>query len=222
MQEEGVFLLRPPSWKRLISVASLLFSEEGFRESSQRDVAKVASGGSAPLEGDPSLLFFLAPQRGCTILRIEYNMPSSWTQNIYHAVFSTKHRVEILNPSHEDRLYPFVGGILKELRCTPIAINGMADHIHVLTAYPSDLSHSDMLWAIKQRSSTWIHDTFPELKGFEWQVGYGGFTVSKSMQDIVAAYIRNQKEHHKTVTSLDEFKEFLRVNEIEYNPKYLE
>ncbi len=104
----------------------------------------------------------------------------------------------------------------------PIEINGMPDHVHVLTAYPSDLSHADMLQKIKKRSSEWIHNTFPELRVFEWQVGYGGFTVSKSMQEIVAEYIRNQKEHHKKVSSLDEFKEFLRVNGVEYDPKYLE
>ncbi|MBM4109054.1 MAG: hypothetical protein FJ255_09655 [Phycisphaerae bacterium] len=72
-------------------------------------------------------------------------MPASWTQNIYHAVFSTKRREPTITPEVEERLHPFVGGILKDLRCIPVAINGTADHLHLLTIYPSDLSHADML-----------------------------------------------------------------------------
>lgn len=149
-------------------------------------------------------------------------MPSSWTQNIYHAVFSTKGRVEWIAPEVEERLYPFIGGILKDLRCIPIAINGTADHLHVLAIYPSDLSHADMLRHVKKRSSEWIHNTFDGLSAFAWQEGYGGFTVSKSMLDDVAEYVRRQKEHHKRFDSLSEFKELLRRHGIEYDPKYLE
>lgn len=149
-------------------------------------------------------------------------MPSSWTQNFYHATFSTHKRLAVIGPTHEERLHPFIGGILKDLSCTPIAINGTADHVHVLTRYPPDLSHADMLRNIKQRSSSWIHETFPELSAFAWQKGYGGFTVSKSAVDEVAAYIRNQKEHHKKFDSLTEFKELLRRHDVEFKPEYLE
>lgn len=149
-------------------------------------------------------------------------MPSSWTQNIYHAVFSTKHRVPTIAPEVEERLHPFVGGILKDLRCIPIAINGTEDHLHMLTIYPSDLSHADMLRHVKKRSSEWIHNTFDGLREFAWQEGYGGFTVSKSGMDEVACYILTQKEHHAKFDSLAEFKELLRRHEIEYDPKYLE
>ena len=67
-------------------------------------------------------------------------MPSAWTQNFYHMVFSTKDRLELISLDLEARLYPFLGGILRDLRCTPITINGMPDHIHILARYPSDLS----------------------------------------------------------------------------------
>lgn len=149
-------------------------------------------------------------------------MPSSWTQNIYHAVFSTKHRISAITPEIEMRLHPFIGGILKELRCIPIAINGTDDHLHFLTIYPSDLSHADMLRHVKKRSSEWLHSEFADLRSFAWQEGYGGFTVSKSGMDDVAEYIRNQKSHHGKFDSLVEFKELLRRHEIDYDPKYLE
>ena len=149
-------------------------------------------------------------------------MPSSWTQNYYHAVFSTKQRVESISPAIRVRLYPFLGGILKDLRCIPIAINGAADHVHVLTRYPPDLAHADMLRHIKQRSSEWVHDTFPTSRKFAWQKGYGGFTVSKSGVDKAADYIRRQDEHHQRLNSLEEFKKLLKAHDVEFDPKYLE
>ena len=96
-------------------------------------------------------------------------MPSAWTQNFYHTVFSTKDRASLITPELEGRLYPFLGGILRDLRCTLLAINGMPDHLHLLIRYHADLSHSEMLQQIKGRSSKWVHETFPELQHFAWQ-----------------------------------------------------
>lgn len=93
-------------------------------------------------------------------------MPTSWTQNLYHAVFATERRIEIITPELEERLYPFIGGILKDLDCIPLAINGTADHLHVLARNPSSLSNADMVRNVKQRSSAWIHDTFIEFQHF--------------------------------------------------------
>src|SRR3954469_19048238 len=66
-------------------------------------------------------------------------MPSAYTQNFYHTVFSTKHRAPLITPELEQRLYPFIGGILRDLRCTLLAINGMPDHVHLLIRYRADL-----------------------------------------------------------------------------------
>ena len=148
-------------------------------------------------------------------------MPSSWTQNFYHAVFSTKNRVEAITPEIEERLYPFLGGVLKDLRAQPLAINGMPDHVHICARYPSDLSHSDMLKHLKSRSSKWMHRTFPSMCGVSWQDGYGGFTVSKSKVEDVVAYIRRQKEHHKAQTYIDEARELCRLNGIEISDEEL-
>ena len=125
-------------------------------------------------------------------------------------------------PDLEERLYPFIGGILTDLRCVPIAFNGTADHLHLLARYPSDLSHADMLRHVKKRSSEWIYNTYADRRDFAWQEGYGGFTVSKSALDEVAEYIRRQKEHHQKFDSLAEFKELLRRCGVEFDPKYLE
>jgi putative transposase len=135
-------------------------------------------------------------------------MGSSWTQNYYHAVCGTKLRTPWISPEVEERLHPFLGGIAKDLSCTPIAINGMAEH--VLVRFPSDLALADLLRHLKARSSKWIHQTYPALRDFGWQEGYGGFTVSKPSVSEVETYIRNQKEHHKGVSFEAEYMAMLR------------
>jgi putative transposase len=152
------------------------------------------------------------PEGGRSII-----MPSAWTQNSYHAVFSTKDRLELIKPESEERLYPFMGGILRDLKCSLLAVGGMPDHVHLLVRHPSNLSHSEMVQHVKSRSSKWIHETSPELRRFVWQEGYGGFTVSKSVCDAVEFYIRNQKEHHKRQDFKSEFLELLRLHGLEFD-----
>jgi len=148
-------------------------------------------------------------------------MPTAYTQNFYHAVFSTKRRAHLITPDLEQRLFPFIGGIVRDLRCTLLAINGMPDHIHLLIRYRADLSHSELLQQIKGRSSKWINDTFPQIGHFAWQEGYGGFTVSKSIVPDVEAYIARQKEHHERQDFEAEFLQLLRLHGIDFSENEL-
>ncbi len=145
-------------------------------------------------------------------------MPSAWTQNFYHTVFGTKDRSPLISSEVEARLYPFMGGIVRDLRCSLLAVNGMPDHVHLLLRFRADLSISDLVRHIKSRSSKWIHETFATLGHFAWQEGYGGFTVSKSAVPSVEDYIRPQKEHHERRDFDTEFKELLRLHGIEFDP----
>ncbi|NOS99367.1 MAG: IS200/IS605 family transposase [Phycisphaerales bacterium] len=144
-------------------------------------------------------------------------MPSAHTQNYYHAVFSTKQRAGLITPEIEERLYPFMGGIVRDLRCTLLAINGMPDHVHLLICYRPDISHSDLLQQIKGRSSKWINETFSRFGRFGWQEGYGGFTVSRSAVDDVQQYIARQKAHHQRQDFRSEFLELLRRHGIGFD-----
>ena len=144
-------------------------------------------------------------------------MPSAYTQNFYHTVFSTKHRENLNIPDLETRLYPFIGGIIRDLRCTLLAINGMPDHIHLLVRYRPDISHSELLQQVKGRSSKWINETFSKHGHFSWQEGYGGFTVSKSAVPKVEAYIARQKQHHQRQDFKSEFLELLRKHGIDFD-----
>ncbi|HRX87388.1 MAG TPA: IS200/IS605 family transposase [Phycisphaerae bacterium] len=145
-------------------------------------------------------------------------MPSTYTQNYYHAVFSTKERAGLIAPDLEERLYPFLAGTARDLRCTLLAVNGAPDHVHVLMRYRADLSHSEMMQQLKGRSSKWINEEHLVRGHFSWQEGYGGFTVSRSVVPEVEAYIRRQKEHHQRTDFQSEFLELLRRHGIEFDP----
>ncbi len=148
-------------------------------------------------------------------------MPSSWTQNYYHLVFSTKHREPLIGPELHERLYPFVGGITRDLNSQLIAGNGMPDHVHLLIRFAADIAPAVLAREVKSRSSAWIHGTFPSLQNFSWQRGYGGFTVSKSAVPDVERYIRDQEHHHAAMTFGQEFIAMLNRNEVEYDPRYV-
>src|ERR1700741_44023 len=132
-------------------------------------------------------------------------MPHSYIALNTHVVFSTKDRTAQIDSSLEERLYPYIGGILRELNGKLLAVNGVDDHIHLLLAIPATESMAEIVRKVKASSSKWIHDTFPERASFAWQRGYAAFSVSNSQLSHVVRYIERQKIHHEKVTFRDEF-----------------
>src|SRR5260221_14621453 len=148
-------------------------------------------------------------------------MSKSYTNLIYHIVFSTKDRKPVITPEREDRLYEYIGGIIRNIGGISLGINGMPDHAHVLTKLRPDRALSDCLRDLKSNSSGWMHDVFPDAADFGWQRGYGAFTVSGSQIPAVRKYIAEQKIHHSGQTFEDEFVGLLQKNEVDFDPKYL-
>ena len=111
-------------------------------------------------------------------------------------MFSTKQRRLLIQPELHDRLYAFFGGIVRDLNSQLLAGNGLADHVHLLIRFAADVAPAVLAREIKSRSSGWIHETFPAMRDFGWQRGYGGFTVSRSAVAEVERYIRNQQAMH--------------------------
>ena len=138
-----------------------------------------------------------------------------------HCTFSTKGRYPFIESNLESNLWPYVGGIARANRMKALAIEGTADHIHALLSLPSMMSFAKAVQLIKGGSSKWIHETFPKYKKFEWQEGYGAFSVSASQARKTVAYIQNQKEHHRRKTFQEEFRALLDKHGITYDARYL-
>lgn len=147
-------------------------------------------------------------------------MPGTYTQLLYHIVFSTKYREPWIGPGLADRLYPYMGGIVRAERGSLLAVGGIEDHIHLLLRWRADAALSDLMRTVKARSSRWVHETFPDLGGFAWQEGYAAFTVSRSQQDPVNAYIATQREHHRKESFLSELIRLLEAHGVEYDERY--
>ena len=148
-------------------------------------------------------------------------MGDSYTNLLYHIVFSTKDRRPLITPDYEVRLYDYIGGTIRELGGISLALNGTEDHLHLLAKLRPDRALSDVLRKLKANASGWMHRVFPRLEDFTWQRGYGAFTVSQSKVREVSEYIARQKPHHQKTSFRDEFIQFLIANEIEFDERYL-
>lgn len=127
----------------------------------------------------------------------------------------------MITPKLQERLFAYIGGIARENGFELIAAGGIEDHVHLLISLSRTISIAKAMQLIKGGSSKWIHDTFPELSSFEWQEGYGAFSVSTSNKSKVISYINNQPEHHKKQAFKSEFISFLKRHEIEYDERYV-
>ena len=148
-------------------------------------------------------------------------MAHTFTNLLAHIVFSTKDRMPILEPDLKERLFPYMGGIFRELDAKPLLINGPADHVHALAVLPAKYSPAEIIGKVKSNSSGWVHKTFPARHTFAWQVGYAAFGVSPSQKQTVLDYIVNQEEHHRKVSFKEELLALLKKHEIEYDERYL-
>jgi putative transposase len=122
-----------------------------------------------------------------------------------HVVFSTKNRNPLISVGLEKSLYSFIWSVVVDNDCTPLMINGMPDHVHLLLKMDSKISLSDLMRLIKGKSSRFLSTHYKFLDGFEWQRGYAAFSVSSKDVDRVSVYIKNQKEHHREDSIIGEF-----------------
>ncbi len=146
-------------------------------------------------------------------------MPQSYAALYCHIIFSTKHREPMISRELQPRLFAYIGGGLRDEGNALLAAGGMPDHVHLLTSLTRQTSVAEVVRLVKANSSGWIHETFPPMRGFAWQAGYGAFSVSASAVPAVKRYLAGQEEHHRTRTFQEEFVEFLRRHEIGYDER---
>ncbi len=146
----------------------------------------------------------------------------SFNSVLIHCVWSTKKREPSLNADLRGRLWPYLGGIAREKKMKAMAIGGTADHVHMLISLPPTLSVAKAVQLLKGNSSKWIHETFSRTRSFEWQEGYGAFSISVSGIDATVSYIRNQTEHHRARSFREEFATMLGKHGFDYDERMLE
>ena len=145
----------------------------------------------------------------------------SYTNLKYHIVFSTKNRQPWLSADVKERLVKYVGGIIRNLKGVLVEANGPEDHIHIAAGVHPQVSISAFVRDVKSNCTTWVRQTFPELRDFAWQDEYAAFTVSQSQLPGVVDYIRRQVEHHRRMTFKEELRLLLEKHGIEFDERYL-
>jgi REP element-mobilizing transposase RayT len=138
-----------------------------------------------------------------------------------HCVWATKERRPFLNPELNSRLWSYLAGIAKENNIKTLMIGGVADHVHVLLSIPSSLSISKCVQLLKGNSSKWIHETFSEVPDFEWQEGYGAFSIGISGVHATTQYIATQAKHHRISSFKEELELFLKRHGMRYEERDL-
>ncbi len=130
-------------------------------------------------------------------------------------------RKNLIDLEWRKRLDAYMGSIARLKNAGLIEICSQPDHIHSYIKFPSTLSMADMVHALKANSTRWIRQTFPNRRFFAWQEGYAAFSVSRSDEDAVVSYIRNQDEPHRGQDFRAELVDLLGRHAVEYDPKYV-
>jgi putative transposase len=137
-------------------------------------------------------------------------------------VFPTKERRPWITPQLQEQLWPYLGGIARNNKMKAIKVGGVEDHIHILLSLPATLDVAKAVQLLKGSSSKWVHDKFPDRQTFEWQEGYGAFSIGVSGIAGTIAYIDNQQAHHKRMTFQEELASILKKHGIEFEPGMLD
>ena len=145
---------------------------------------------------------------------------SSYRQILYHIIFRTKDGLKTIVPVHSRELFAYLMGIVKNKNCFLYQMNGMEDHLHILCDLHPSLALADYLRDIKTSSSIWLKHSgkFPEFGG--WADGYAALTYAWKDKDLIVNYIKNQQEHHKKESFLDELRRLLKEHGIEVDEKF--
>jgi REP element-mobilizing transposase RayT len=145
-------------------------------------------------------------------------MPNTYSALYNHLVFSTKHREPNLGADVRPRLFAYMGGICRNIKCVLVGAGGVEDHIHLLVRRHPTVCESDLVRDVKANSSSWMKKFVP---GFAWQDGGGEFTVGPQDIDAVLSYLATQEEHHRKEDFKTEYERFLKKYNIEYDPRYI-
>jgi putative transposase len=145
---------------------------------------------------------------------------SSYRQILYHLVFRTKNSQKVINFEHKEDLFRYIGGVSNNKKCFLYRINGMEEHIHILSDLHPSIALADYIRDIKTATSIWMKESgnFPGFVG--WADGYAALTYAQRDKEMIINYIKNQHEHHKTISFEEEYRMMLKEFGIEIDERY--
>jgi len=148
-------------------------------------------------------------------------MAGTFSQIYIQIVFAVNGRQNLLQKPWRDDVFKYMAGIIKGKNQKSIIVNGVSNHVHLFVGLRPSMAISDLVRDVKNNSSNFINERKLVKGKFSWQEGHGSFSYSHSHIDHVYKYILNQDIHHRKKTFKEEYLEFLRKFEIEYDEKYL-
>ncbi len=140
---------------------------------------------------------------------------------LVHVIFSTQYRARLLSENWREDLFAIIGIKVNEHKGVLLQAGGIEDHVHLLLKIHPSFAIADTIRHLKANSSQWINETNRMTGKFHWQTGYGAFSVSQSMVDVVKEYIATQVEHHRQRTFKEEYLDFLERHNVVYNPAFV-
>jgi REP-associated tyrosine transposase len=146
-------------------------------------------------------------------------MAHTYTNLIFHIVFSTQGHLPLLKSEFRQELFSYLGALIKEKGGKALIVNGVLDHVHLLILLPPDLSPSETMKFVKANSSRWMKQR--SGKPFAWQKGFGAFSVSRSNVPALTRYIADQETHHAKMDFKTEFVTLLKKNEVDFDDEFL-
>ena len=149
-------------------------------------------------------------------------MPQSLAQVHLHVIFSTKNHMPFLvDTGLRKRMHAYLASIMKAYDSPAKIVGGTADHVHILCTLSRTTTIAKIIGETKRNSSKWIKTNGGDFELFQWQSGYGAFSVSFSKIEEVQKYISKQMEHHKKMSFQEEYRNFLRKHNVDFNEKYV-
>jgi len=148
-------------------------------------------------------------------------MAQSLSKIYLHVIFHVKYTSPTIKEEHWERVHNYIGGLVDTTGCHVLCVGGVENHVHVLLMFSRTETVAYVVEEMKRNSSRWIKTISPQYEDFAWQGGYGVFSVSQSQIHKVVRYIEKQKEHHRKHSFQEEYLEFLRLHDIEYDEKYV-
>jgi len=142
-------------------------------------------------------------------------MAQSLSKILLHVVFSTKYRADLIPDECKTELHGYLASSCRAMGSHAYRVGGTRNHIHIACRLPRTLAVSELLEGIKSPSSRWMKTRSPRCSSFEWQRGYGAFSLGQSQLDTLIAYIDNQEQHHQVVGFEDEMREHSRRYDID-------